>query len=503
MLPPRPRPSTRSLIFFRSTVSLDHPVFLGTCLRLAPFAMAPAVFAAVGRRTVAAVATARQAAATATFIVNAAVRSPGTFLPVSRGVAAPSRGVAIRGLSEKVVRGHAHASVSSAGVSRGSIGGVGDGSGGGGGGSAASVSGEFSRPHYVSAPPSPPQPARPRPASLDPAEVVKFNAQAANWWDPDGGPSAALHALNPLRIAYIRAAAEMYGRAGRGEGDAAPAATSAAAVTTVPRHPAGLAAAAAAGAAVATATPSYPAGPPASAATGASVTGTAVPARHLTGTPPPSTHVPPPPLRPLAGIAALDVGCAGGLVAEPLARLGASVYGIDVSPAGVAVAAAHAVAVDGPAALSASRLSYKVAGVEGLGDGVTYDLVTCMEVVEHVAAPRNFLAALASRVAPGGVLVLSTLNRTAAAWVLGVVAAERVLGWVPPGTHEWGRFVAPGEVVAALAEVAPALEVVDVCGLSYRPLSRRFELSDDVSINYMLTAVRPADGPKHGTHMRG
>ncbi|GAB0490719.1 hypothetical protein MMPV_001956 [Pyropia vietnamensis] len=384
--------------------------------------------------------------------------------------------------------GHRHASTGGAAVARNSSGEVGGSNGGGGGGGsggerggdhdgAARVSGGHYKPTSAPTTPTPPDHVPPLPASLDPAEVTKFNAQAANWWDPDGGPSAALHALNPLRIAYIRAAAEVFGGAGRREGNAGTATG-----TTTPPHLGALAAAAAAG---------------------ASVAATPLPGGDLAGTPAPFPSLSPPPRRPLVGVAALDVGCAGGLVAEPLARLGASVYGIDVSPAGVAAAAAHAVAVDGPTALSAGRLAYHVAGVEALGDGVTFDLVTCMEVVEHVAAPRDFLAALAGRVAPGGVLVLSTLNRTVAAWALGVVAAERVLGWVPPGTHEWGRFVTPEEVVAALAEVAPALDVVDVCGLSYRPLLRRFELSDDVRINYMLTAVRPSRGTHQGVHSRG
>lgn len=444
--------------------------------------MPPSVAVAVGRQAIAAVTNARRAAITATTIANAAVSSTCRNLPASHGAVLPAQGVSWTALGALCAGTHRHASTGNTAVARDSSGDV-DGSsdssggggsgcsGGGGGGvgdGAASVSDGLFKPNSASTNPAPPPHVPQRPASLDPAEVTKFNAQAALWWDPDGGPSAALHALNPLRIAYIRAAAEVYGGAGRREGHAGAASGG-----TAPPHPAALAVASAAGASEAAAP---------------------MPDGGLGGTPAPPPPLRPLPRRPLVGVAALDVGCAGGLVAEPLARLGASVCGIDVSPAGVAVAAAHAVAVDGPTALSPGRLAYHVAGVEALGDDVTFDLVTCMEVVEHVAAPRDFLAALAGRVAPGGVLVLSTLNRTFAAWALGVVAAERMLGWVPPGTHEWGRFVTPGEVVGALAEVAPALDVVDVCGLSYRPLSRRFELSDDVRINYMLTAVRPARG---------
>lgn len=478
--------------------------------------MPPPVAVAFGRRAVAAVAEAHRAAATAvaTASATAAVPPTGRVWPAPRTIAATVRGVPGRGLGAVVAGEHRHASAGGAAAARGSnggggssrngIGGVG-GSGDDGGGGAASAPGGL--PHPPSAPTASASPPHvpPRPASLDPAEVVKFNAQAAHWWDPDGGPSAALHALNPLRIAYIRAAAEVYGGAGRREGGAG--ANAATGVPAAPPHPAGSAAAAAADAGVATAVPPHPAGlaaaPSAAAAADAADAATPVSGGRLTGTPSSPLSIPHPPRRPLAGVTALDVGCAGGLVAEPLARLGASVCGIDVSADGVAAAAAHAVAVDGPAALSAGRLTYRVAGVESLHASAAYDLVTCMEVVEHVAAPRDFVGALARRVAPGGVLVLSTLNRTAAAWALGVVAAERVLGWVPPGTHDWGRFVKPGELVAALADVAPTLRVVDVCGLSYRPLSRRFVLSDDVSINYMLTAVRPAGGMGKGVHARG
>jgi len=339
------------------------------------------------------------------------------------------------------------------------------GNGGSGDGGAAS-GGSAATARVGGIPSTPPPPLAASPASLDAAEIAKFNAQAAAWWDPHGGPSAALHALNPLRVAYIRAAAEVFGGGATQPGGGVTGGAAPGGVAPLTTHSPMAHGELPAGVAVGGAPPAGADAPP-------------------TGDAP----LPAPPRRPLSGVSALDVGCAGGLVAEPLARLGARVRGIDLSADGVAAARAHAVAVDGARALAPDRLTYDVVGVEALGDA-TYDLVTCMEVVEHVAAPRRFVGSLAARVAPGGVLVLSTLNRSVAGWALGVVAAERVLGWVPPGTHEWRRFVAPEELAAALVEVDAGLTVVDVCGLSYRPLQRQFELSDDLSINYMLTAVR-------------
>jgi 2-polyprenyl-6-hydroxyphenyl methylase/3-demethylubiquinone-9 3-methyltransferase len=190
--------------------------------------------------------------------------------------------------------------------------------------------------------------------------------------------------------------------------------------------------------------------------------------------------------RPLAGIAALDVGCGGGLVTEPLARLGARVTGIDLAAANVEIARRHA-------AVSGLDIDYRMATAETLaaeGDG--FDLVCCLEVVEHVPNPAALLTTCARLVRPGGALVLSTLNRTARAFALGIVTAEYVLGWLPRGTHRWSRFVRPSEAAAPLRRAG--LTVRDLSGVVYDPLVDRFRLSRDLSVNYMLFAVRERDG---------
>ena len=183
-------------------------------------------------------------------------------------------------------------------------------------------------------------------------------------------------------------------------------------------------------------------------------------------------------VRPLVGKAALDIGCGAGLVCEPLARLGAEVTGVDAAADNVAAASAHAQA-------SGLDIRYMAGEVAELDIG-TFDLVTSLEVVEHVADKRAFLADVAERVAPGGLLVLSTPNRTAASRLLLVGAAEAV-GYVPKGTHHWEDFVTPEELEAQLAEVG--MEVTQRRGIAWRP-SKGLHLSDDESINYILSARR-------------
>ena len=186
--------------------------------------------------------------------------------------------------------------------------------------------------------------------------------------------------------------------------------------------------------------------------------------------------------RPLGGLRALDVGCGGGLLSEPLARLGATVTGIDLAPASIDVAKRHARA-------AGLDIDYRVAAAAQLvAEAQHFDLVCAMEVVEHVADQEEFLWACAALVRPGGGLVLATLNRTFRAFALGIVAAEYLLGWLPRGTHSWSRFVRPSEAARALRRAG--LQIRDVTGVAYDPLRDRFHLSRDPAVNYMLFAAR-------------
>ena len=180
--------------------------------------------------------------------------------------------------------------------------------------------------------------------------------------------------------------------------------------------------------------------------------------------------------KPLEGKSALDIGCGAGLLCEPMARLGADVTGVDASPENVNVAAAHAEGMG-------LDIRYMAGEVGGLDIG-TFDLVTCVEVIEHVADKSAFIADVAARLAPGGLLVMSTPNRTAASRVLLVGAAEAV-GYVPKGTHDWKDFINPEEFAELLDGVG--LEVIDQRGIAYRP-GKGLHLSDDMALNYILSA---------------
>lgn len=183
---------------------------------------------------------------------------------------------------------------------------------------------------------------------------------------------------------------------------------------------------------------------------------------------------------PLAGRRALDVGCGAGLLAEPLARLGAAVTGVDAAAQSIAVAQAHA-------AESGLVIDYRAGGVETVA-GETFDLVCCLEVIEHVADPVSFVGALAAAVAPGGLLVISTPNRTAVSKLLLVEGAER-LGAIPRGTHDWDRFIAPAALAAMLDSAG--MSVSDTTGLSFRP-DRGFILGGSTALDYFVTAKRAA-----------
>ena len=182
-------------------------------------------------------------------------------------------------------------------------------------------------------------------------------------------------------------------------------------------------------------------------------------------------------LRPLAGKRALDVGCGAGLLAEPLARLGATVTAVDAAPELIEAATAHATA-------QGLAIDYRVAAVETL-DG-EYDLVTAMEVIEHVADPQAFVASLAARLAPAGLLILSTPNRTRLSKLLTITLAEG-LGRIPQGTHDFEKFIDPDHMRGLLA--AAGMEVIDVEGIAFSP-TRGLYLSEDVRLNYLVAAKR-------------
>lgn len=234
-------------------------------------------------------------------------------------------------------------------------------------------------------------------ATIDPKEAAHFGTMAADWWDPKGS-SAMLHKLNPVRLAYIRAAID----------------------------------------------------------------------RHWDS----DDHG----FRPLGGKRALDVGCGAGLLAEPLARLGASVTGLDAAPENIAVAVAHAQG-------QGLAIDYRATPVEQVGDS-GYDLVTSMEVIEHVADPAAFVRALAAKLAPDGLMILSTPNRTPMSRLAMITIGESI-GGIPKGTHDWSKFITPEELTALLDDAG--LEVTDSSGLAFDP-ARGFTLSANTAINYLLTA---------------
>ena len=180
--------------------------------------------------------------------------------------------------------------------------------------------------------------------------------------------------------------------------------------------------------------------------------------------------------RPLTGKRALDVGCGAGLLSEPLARLGATVTALDAAQENIAIARAHA---EGQGLL----IDYRATPVEQL-DSDKFDLVTSMEVIEHVTDPAAFIQALSAKLAPGGLLILSTPNRTPLSR-LAMISIGESIGGIPKGTHDWNKFLAPDELADML--VKAGLEVTDVTGLTFDP-RKGFTLSSNKAINYLLTA---------------
>ncbi len=256
--------------------------------------------------------------------------------------------------------------------------------------------------------------AEPQPAidishgSVDPAEIAKFEAMAAEWWDPNG-KFKPLHMLNPCRLGYItdQIAAEF------GRDLSAP--------------------------------------------------------------------------RPFDGLRLLDIGCGGGLLSEPMARLGATVVGIDPAARNIPVAQIHA-------AQEGLEIDYRVTSAERLAEaGEQFDVVLNMEVIEHVPDPAAFLATSHALLKPGGLLINSTLNRNAKSFAMAIVGAEWVMRWLPRGTHEWRKFITPDELQAM--QRAAGLEPVDRKGFVFNPVTWSWSISPrDLSVNYVTAAIRPAQG---------
>lgn len=240
--------------------------------------------------------------------------------------------------------------------------------------------------------------------SIDPADVARFSAQAAKWWDARG-PFAPLHKFNPARLAFVRdRAAERFGR------DVKTRA-------------------------------------------------------------------------PFAGLTLLDIGCGGGLLAEPMRRMGFEVTAVDASAENIGTARAHA-------EQQGLDIAYRAATVEQMeaGGAGPFDVVLTMEVIEHVADPAAFIRACSRLVRPGGMMVVATLNRTLKSLALGKIAAEYVLRWVPAGTHDWNQFLKPDEIRLMLS--AEPVAVTGPFGLAYDPFTDRWSETADAAVNYMMIAIR-------------
>ena len=241
--------------------------------------------------------------------------------------------------------------------------------------------------------------------TVDEDEVARFSRLAGQWWDARG-PMAALHKLNPVRLAYIRdRAAAHFGRD----------------------------------------------------------------AKRLDS---------------LAGLRILDIGCGGGILSEPLARLGASVVGVDPSEANIAAARHHG-------KQAGLAIDYRGTTAEALAEAdEKFDGVLAMEVVEHVADVGQFVDLAGSLVKPGGLLFAATLNRTMKSFALAIVGAEYVLRWLPRGTHQWDKFVTPDELEIAIEKAG--LHIADETGVIYNLLADRWQLSTDMDVNYMVVAEKAA-----------
>ncbi|MFO1121816.1 MAG: bifunctional 2-polyprenyl-6-hydroxyphenol methylase/3-demethylubiquinol 3-O-methyltransferase UbiG [Hyphomicrobiales bacterium] len=186
--------------------------------------------------------------------------------------------------------------------------------------------------------------------------------------------------------------------------------------------------------------------------------------------------------RPFAGLRLLDIGCGGGLLSEPMARLGASVVGVDPSEKNIGTASVHA----GEVGLD---IDYRVGTAEHLAAaGETFDVILNMEVIEHVADPAAFARTCTGMLRPGGLMVVATLNRTLKSFGMAIIGAEYVLGWLPKGTHQWEKFITPDELRGWLSAAGAAVR--DETGVTYSPFSRSWRRSRDMDVNYMLVAEK-------------
>lgn len=244
--------------------------------------------------------------------------------------------------------------------------------------------------------------------TVDPAEVAKFQAMAAEWWDPNG-KFKPLHMLNPCRLDYItrQIAAEFD--------------------------------------------------------------------RDLTGE------------KPFEGLTLLDIGCGGGLLSEPMARLGATVVGADAAAGNIPVAQVHA-------EQSGLEIDYRHTTAEAIAEaGEQFDIVLNMEVVEHVADPQDFITVCQQLLKPGGLMICSTLNRNAKSFAMGIIGAEWIMRWLPKGTHEWNKFITPDELFEMLK--TGGLTPVDRKGFVFNPLGWSWSISDrDLSVNYVTASTKPVPG---------
>lgn len=187
--------------------------------------------------------------------------------------------------------------------------------------------------------------------------------------------------------------------------------------------------------------------------------------------------------QPLKGLRLLDIGCGGGLLSEPMARLGAQVVGVDASEKNIAVARLHA-------QQSALTIDYRATTAEALADaGERFDIILNTEVIEHVQDPALLINACGRMLKPGGMMIITTLNRTAKSFALAIVGAEYVLRWLPRGTHDWKRFLKPSEIARMLR--AAGLDHLHSAGMTFDPIRNRWSLSDDLSVNYLMAAGKP------------